>query len=693
LFVVAALVTLDSPVSALRRANRNDVAGLKRLGVVTVRDLLLYFPRSWAAFGPPARIDDLRPESNATVVARVVEVKARRSRIQQLPLTEAEVVDESGKAMTVTWFHQPYMAKQIRPGYRLALAGKVHFDTYRHRLGMNNPEHEVLPGGAEPSRVGGLMAKYDLTGGLSDKRVALLVRDALPLADRLVDTVPPPTRERQGMPSLADTVRRGHLPETEEEGRAAQNRMTFAANLELQAAFLLARRRLADERATAVPYRQDVIDAFKAGLVFELTRAQRRAIWEVFKDMQQGKPMNRLLNGDVGSGKTAVAAAAAAMAHAAGLQTVVMAPTEILARQHLVKLRGYLEASFPGLTVELLVSGLPAAERRRVRMAAASGHCALLVGTHALIEDDVELASLGLAVVDEQHRFGTHQRELLRDKSHAGRPHFLTMTATPIPRTLAMALYGELGQSVIDEMPVGRTPVETRVVLPDHREQDAYSLVRREVSAGRQAYVVCPLIEKSEKVAARAATEEFERLRAEVFPELRLGLVHGRLSQKDEVMAAFRARQLDLLVATSVIEVGVDVANATVMLVEGADRFGLAQLHQLRGRVGRGALQAYCLLVADDPSKDAVERLHLLATTTNGFELAAKDLELRGAGEMLGVRQHGEEDAVMRGLVIPGLIDLAREEAKSLASDDPDQTRWPALWHAAQIRLDRTSVS
>jgi ATP-dependent DNA helicase RecG len=387
-----------------------------------------------------------------------------------------------------------------------------------------------------------------------------------------------------------------------------------------------------------------------------------------------------------------VAAAAAAMAHAAGMQTVMMAPTEILARQHRDKLRAYLEESFPDLKVELLVSGLPAAERRRVRTAAASGHCALLVGTHALIEDDVDLANLGLAVVDEQHRFGTRQREVLREKSAAGRPHFLAMTATPIPRTLALALYGEMSLSIIDELPPGRTPVATHVVAPDDREA-AYELVRREVRAGRQVFVICPLIEESKNIEAKAATAEFERLRKDVFPDLRLALVHGRMKDKDAMMRAFRAGETDVLVATSVIEVGVDVPNATVMMIEGADRFGLAQLHQLRGRVGRGAQRSYCLLMSDDPSADALTRLELMATTSDGFVLARADMVKRGSGELMGARQHGEEDAAMEGLTRPDLLNEVRQEAERLLADDPDMTRWPRLWQAAARRLDQTSIS
>src|SRR5215831_17182800 len=559
----------DSPVSAVPRIRAAEVKLLARLGVLTVRDLLLNLPAGLERFDPTA-IADVPANASVSFVGTILQIGKKRTRIKKMQLTEAVVADDDGATLRVAWFNKPFVAEQLHAGDRVSLAGRVR--TGRYGRQMQSPEYERVDEEGAPQRVGELMPKYRLTKGIKSPRLATLIGRVLDLADELEEV----SRTRHGLLPLAEAVRLGHQPESEADFRRARRRFDFAALLELQAAFQLARRRVGLEHATPIPYRQDVIDAFKAGLGFELTRAQRRATWDVYRDMRQSVPMNRLLNGDVGSGKTAVAAAAAAMTHAAGVQTVLMAPTEILARQHRDRLRGYLEASFPGLTVELLISGLPAAERRRVRTAAASGHCAVLVGTHALIEDDVELADLGLAVVDEQHRFGTRQRELLREKSRGGRPHFLAMTATPIPRTLALALYGEMRLSVMDELPPGRPPVE---------REAAYALVRREVVAGRQAFVICPLIEESATIEAKAATVEFERLRRDVFPDLRMALVHGRMKDKDAAMGAFRAGEVDVLVATSVVEVGVDVPNATVMLIEGADRFGLAQLHQLRGRV------------------------------------------------------------------------------------------------------------
>src|SRR5258707_3948442 len=437
---------------------------------------------------------------------------------------------------------------------------------------MRNPHHEKLEGGdgAAPKFIGGLMPRYHLVKGLTSKKVSGWVDAALPLAERMEDELPQDVRERNHLLPLKAAVGLGHKPVWQCDWQEAGGRMGSADVFALQAAFALMRASMAAEPAVPIPYRQEVIDAFKSGLGFALTTAQRRSTWEAFQDMQRPTPMNRLLNGDVGSGKTAVAAACAAMVHAAGMQSVVMAPTEILARQHLHKFRAYLEQSFPSLIVELLVSSQSAGERRRVRTSAASGHCALVVGTHALIEEDVAFADLGLAVVDEQHRFGTRQRALLRAKGKGG-PHFLAITATPIPSSLALALSAPMAVSVIDHLPPGRTPVKTEVVPPDLRPR-AYDLVRSQVRLGRQAFVICPLIEESEKVVARSATVEFQRLKRDVFPDLRMGLVHGRLKEKDEVMRAFVSGEVQVLVATAGVEVGVDVPNGTGMMIEGADR-------------------------------------------------------------------------------------------------------------------------
>jgi ATP-dependent DNA helicase RecG len=682
---------LDAPISALPKIKAPDVSRLHRLGIDTFRDLLLTLPFGWETYGEPVPIASLIVGAQSTVVGTITSIAPKITKFKRMKLTEATIRDDSGAGIRVAWFNQPFVAKQLHKGDRVALAGLV--KSGYGMLEMQNPHHEKIESGGdgEPTRVGGLMPKYHLVEGLSSKKIFGWVEAALPLAGQLEDLLPERVRERHQLLPVADAVRLGHRPETFDQWRDARRRMAFAELFELQAAFALMRVSFAAEPATPIAYRQEVIDTFKAGIGFELTRAQRRSAWEAFQDMQKPVPMNRLLNGDVGSGKTAVAAACVAMAHAAGLQSVVMAPTDILARQHLYRFRAYLETSFPGLIVELLVGSQTAAERRRVKTAAASGHCALVVGTHALIEEDVELMDLGLAVVDEQHRFGTRQRELLRSKGR-GRPHFLAMTATPIPRTLALASYGEMSVSVIDEQPPGRMPVVTDVVEPDQRQR-AYDLVREQVLEGRQAFVICPLIDESETVVARSATAEFERLRKDVFPDLRMGLVHGRLKEKDEVMRAFVSGEVQVLVATAVVEVGVDVPNATVMMIEGADRFGLAQLHQFRGRVGRGAGQSHCLLLTDDPTEPALNRLGLVTQIRDGFKLAEEDMRIRGMGELMGSRQHGMSDLAMQALQQPELLNEVRQEAERLLEADPGFEQNPLLKAAVARRLELTSIS
>jgi len=684
--------TLDAPVSVLPDIGEVNAKRLRKLGIETIRDLLLTLPFGWETYGGPAPIDSLVPGRQATVVGTVQSIGAKVSTQRRIKLTEAIIRDGSDSALSVAWFNQPFVARQLHKGDRVALAGLVK-PGFRVEFQMQNPHYERLDAEEDsaPSRVGGLMPKYHLVDGLSSKKITRWVEAALPLADQLEDLLPAEVRENHRLLPVAEAVRRGHKPESDDDYTKASRRMAFAELFELQTAFALMRANIAAEPATPIPYKQEVIDAFKSGLAFELTKAQRRATWEAFQDMQKATPMNRLLNGDVGSGKTAVAAACVAMAHAAGMQSVVMAPTEILARQHLHKFRTYLEESFSDLKVELLVSSQSAPERRRVRAAAASGHCALVVGTHALIEDEVEFVSLGLAVVDEQHRFGTRQRELLRAKGR-GRPHFLAMTATPIPRTLALALYGEMSVSVIDELPPGRTPVETKVVDPEHR-QEAYDLVRAEVAAGRQAFVICPLIEESEQLAVRSATAEFERLKKEVFPDLRLDLIHGRLKQKEEVMQRFVSGETQVLVATAVVEVGVDVPNASVMMIEGAERFGLAQLHQFRGRVGRGAAKSYCLVLTDDPSEQVLHRLSLVTRIRDGFKLAEEDMKMRGMGELMGPRQHGMSDVAMQALEQPDLLNEVRQEAENIVRSDPGLENHPLLKTTITRRLELTSIS
>ncbi|MGH7860791.1 MAG: ATP-dependent DNA helicase RecG [Candidatus Dormibacteraceae bacterium] len=686
-----AALGLDSPLSALVRLGPLDLQRLKRLSVLTVQDLLLCMPYGVEQYGQPLAVDELKAGSLATVIGSLEWVHARHAPWRRGGRTEALLVDDRGTGLRLVWFNRPYLARTLAAGDRVVVAGKVAASRYPPGREMVNPQQEPMPTLSAP-RLGGLRPRYHLTAGLTQAKLEGWIGQVLPLADQVPDSLPEEVRARRSLVSIGEAIGAGHKPADEAAWAAARRRMAFTDLFELQAGFLLAKGRLVRERATPIPYVQGVIDTLKGHLGFDLTKAQRRCIWEIFQDLEQARPMNRLLNGDVGSGKTAVAAAAVAMTHAANLQSIVMAPTDILARQHLLKFRHDLEPAFADLKVELLVSRQGAAERRRVLAAAASNQCGLLVGTHAVIEESVQMASLGLVIVDEQHRFGTSQRELLRTKSGSSHPHFLAMTATPIPRSLALALYGEMELSIMDEMPPGRAPVETRVRLGEARAE-AYELIRREVALGHQAFIICPLVEESEALAVKAATAEFDRLRQDVFPDLRLALVHGRMRDKDRVMEDFRSGLADVLVATPVIEVGVDVPNATVMVVEGADHFGLAQLHQFRGRVGRGSAPAHCLLLADEAGVRGLDRLDLMTRIYDGFELAREDMRLRGAGQLMGARQHGVSDAAMDALLSPELLNEARLEAELLARQDPSFERWPELRAAIARRTERMSIS
>lgn len=675
---------LDAPVTVLRGVKGGLATRFQKLGVRTVRDLLNLVPRRYNDFAHLKRIADLRPGEEATVRVRVWSAD-ERSLGRFAKGTEATVGDQSGM-MRVVWFNQPWVARQLRPNQEIVLAGKV--TLFNDRPTFDNPEWE--PWSEELIHTGRLVPVYPLTAGLSGRTVRRIMRDALAAyADKLEESLPPELLQRRRFPGLEVSIRAIHFPESMEEATQARDRLAFEELLAIQLA-VLQRRRSFQQRAPALPLPlpDPTRDAFLESLPFALTRAQRRCLDELLRDLSRPLPMSRLLEGDVGSGKTVVAAAGLLAAAANGAQSVMMAPTEILAEQHFRTLCSVFGAEPHGAVVEAMVPALGRAlrialltgstrlgDRARVYAAMASGEIDVAVGTHALIQEDVAFARLGLAVVDEQHRFGVMQRAALRDKSDAA-AHMLVMTATPIPRTLALTLYGDLDISVINEMPPGRKPVKT-IWAPPSRRDWAYSFVRDQIAEGRQAFIICPLVEESESLQVKAATQEFERLRRDVFPDVRLELLHGRMPgrEKDAVMRRFRDREADILVSTAVIEVGIDIPNATVMVIEGADRFGLAQLHQFRGRVGRSGDQAYCLLLADDPSDEAQERLRLMQTTSDGFKLAEADLQMRGPGEFFGTRQSGLPDLRFARLTDVELIEAARDEAARILDADPSLAR------------------
>ena len=678
---------LDAPITTVRGVTDKQLPKFRRLGVETVRDMLYFFPRRHLDYSQRKTIAELKVGEEQTVIATVWQ--ARETFIGGRRSTEAGVGDESGN-MRVVWFNQPYLARQFRPETRLVLSGKV--SMYKGVKVFQSPEYEPFAG-EDLTHTGRLIPLYALTAGLSPRTVRRLVKDAVGRwAPRLPDFIPDEVSERLDLLSLSEAITQAHYPQSEQLKARARQRLAFD-ELFLMQLGVLSRRR--DWREGGEAHRigpaGDVLDRFIGSLPYSLTRGQRRVLDEILADIAGSRPMTRLLQGEVGSGKTIVATAALLATVASDLQGAFMAPTEILAEQHYSSICALLaeagsEEQSGGdmrtftsllprpLTVALLVGSMSAGRKRAVRRAIAAGEVDIVIGTHAIIQSDVGFDRLGLAIVDEQHRFGVMQRTALRQKG--ANPHLLVMTATPIPRSLALTLYGDLDLSVIDELPPGRQVIKTKRLGPDERDK-AYRFLAKEIGEGRQAFIICPLIAESESIEAKAAVAEHERLSGEVFPGLRLGLVHGRLkpADKEQAMRSFRGGDFDILVATPVVEVGIDVPNATVMLIEGADRFGLAQLHQFRGRVGRGEHQSYCILLAESPSPEAVERLSVLEHNHDGFALAEEDLKLRGPGEFFGIRQSGLPDLRMARLSDVRLLELARNEAIRLFKEDPELSR------------------
>ncbi|HEY2332749.1 MAG TPA: ATP-dependent DNA helicase RecG [Acidimicrobiales bacterium] len=665
----------DIPVTRLKGVGEQKAKGLAELGVETVLDLLMHYPRRYLDRTNEALIKDLTIGEEAMVLGTVKRVTARRTR-QKRTLVTVDVTDGSGY-LACTFFNQPWRERQLKAGTQAVLFGKV--DLYAGRKQMTNPVVDLVG-----DRTGRIVPIYPQSekAALTTWEIGQWVEESLRRAGDLDDPVPAWVLDRFDLVDRSAAIRGIHVPETVEEHRAARKRLVFDELLRIQLV-LVRRKRELERTAVGIAHRTDgeLVHRFHASLPFPLTASQARAVDEIAADMAAPVPMHRLLQGDVGSGKTLVAVSSLLLAVQSGHQGALMAPTEVLAEQHHLGVRATLE----GLTladdenlfgdrpvrVELLTNRTTAAERTRLGAALAAGEVDILIGTHALIEDRVAFRSLGLAVIDEQHRFGVEQRAALRDKGGPV-PDVLVMTATPIPRTAAMTVYGDLDVSVLDELPPGRTPVRTVWARGPLEELNAWAKVREEVGAGRQAYVVAPLIDESEKLEVRSAQETFDELGAGELAGLRLALLHGRVTAKDKeaVMAAFRAGLVDVLVATTVIEVGVDVPNASVMVIVDADRFGIAQLHQLRGRVGRGAAESWCYLLGAGATPEAQERLAALERTTDGFELAEVDLELRGEGTIMGVRQKGRNDLRLASLRRDkAWVEPAREVAFRLVDD------------------------
>ncbi len=647
---------------------------LQEFGIETVEDLLEHFPRRYEDFRDRRRIADLRLGEEATVRGTVDGVRVVPTRRRGLTVIQAALHDDSGTVEAV-WFNQSWLTEVLSAGVLISVRG-----TLKRRGGspvLQVKSHEVIDDAGDPVHTEGIVPMYPASEAVSARLLRGLIRGALPLARGVPDPLPAKLRVQEGLPSRCDALLGAHAPRRPTDGSVARRRLVFEELLLLQLGLLLRKEReQVSAPAPALPPPGTLTTQFIAGLPFKLTNGQRRSIDEIDRDLTQERPMRRLLQGDVGSGKTVIAIYALLRAVEAGHQGALVVPTEALAGQHLATLHELVGES---ASCDLVTAALTAAQRREARERLRRGETQVAVGTHALLQEDVGFRSLALAVVDEQHRFGVAQRdELTRRETVTGvSPHLLAMTATPIPRSLALTLYGDLDLTVLDVLPTGRRRVVTRIV-PEARRPDAYDLVRRELAAGRQAYVVCPTIEESESLSSAAATEEAARLADGELREYRVSVLHGQMKavHREATMRAFKQAEIDVLVATTVIEVGIDVPNASVMVIEGAERFGLAQLHQLRGRVGRGKARSYCLLFARAETPQAQARLQAVVHSNDGFELADRDLEIRGEGQVLGSRQSGRNDLRLARLARDReTLQRARLVAQTLLQADPSLDR------------------
>ncbi len=695
-------IPLETPLTALPNAQR-FLPKLKKLGMDSVRDLLWNFPARYEDYSEVRRIDDLTPGEQVTVQGMIDEVSSRRAWRQGMAIVDAWISDESG-SVRATWFNQPYLRETLRPGRLLSLSGKVSLSE-KGELYLSHPTFEFIsdPEHAHTRHTARLVPIYGETKGLTSKGIRFLVEPILENVEA-EEWLPAEVLAERKFPPLPQALRAVHFPETLEQAEEARRRFAFEELFLLQLATL--KQKIALIKTTAAKIQTDIdwLKGILSGLPFELTQSQKQALWDIIRDLDRTHPMNRLLQGDVGSGKTAVAALASLIAAKSGHQAAFMAPTEILARQHFETIKklfagvpdkvvppfGILAAGAGQVFYEKDVEGK--VSKKEFLKKLADGEIVIALGTHALIQKGVHFKNLGLAIVDEQHRFGVRQRATLLARKTV--PHYLSMSATPIPRTLMLTVFGDLDVSLITELPAGRKEIETRIV-PSAERAATYDFIRTKIKEGRQAFVICPRIDiPEEEERAKALTPralamleiksvkaEYERLAKKVFPDLKLAMLHGRMKteEKDKVMRDFKDRKTDILVSTSVVEVGVDIQNAVIMLIESSDRFGLAQLYQFRGRVGRGEHKSYCFLMTESDLQTANARLKALVAAKNGFELAEYDLKLRGPGEFLGESQTGLPDIAMESLTNQALVEESRATAKSILEKDPALKKHPVL--------------
>jgi len=671
-------LTLDTNVSQLTRVGKATASLLKKIGIQTVSDLIFYYPFRWEDLSIITPIANVLPDQHCTILGKITLVHSYRSRFKKVSLTQAIVEDKTSN-IHIVWFNQPYLDKTLAIGETVYLSGKIDQEGK-----MVNPVYEkltVLP----TLHTARIVPLYSLTQKLTQKQLRFLIKLALSVVDQIVDYLPAEIKQKNDLCGLSMALQQIHFPSSDQKLQQALNRLRFDELFLFQLKIQQRRLEVLKSKAPVISFLEKQTTDFVASLPFKLTDSQKKAAWKIIKDMEKPQAMNRLLEGDVGSGKTVIATIALINCAFNNYQGILMAPTEILAKQHYDNIFANLK-HYPikiGLLTRtsFVINGEQVAKKDFL-LSLEKGEISIVVGTHSLIQHGVNFKSLGLAIIDEQHRFGVYQRNIFREyfKKNKLMPHILSMTATPIPRSLALTLYGDLDLVVLDEMPNNRKKIATKVVDTKNRNV-AYDFVRQQIKLGRQVFVVCPLIDPSDKLGFASATKEFKKLSKEVFPDLRVGLLHGKLkaTEKEEVMADFLAKKYDILVSTSVIEVGVDVANASVMIIEGSERFGLAQLHQLRGRVGRSDYQSYCLLFTESNSPQVLQKLKSFIDAKNGFEVAELDLSLRGPGELYGISQSGWHGFKLAKLNDLELIEQTKKSAKQVLADRKGLTSYPFL--------------
>ncbi|HSW78547.1 MAG TPA: ATP-dependent DNA helicase RecG [Candidatus Babeliales bacterium] len=676
---------LTDPVTDLKGVGNELAKKLAIVGIESVNDLIEYFPRRYDDYSKISQVKSLRP-GRVTINAKISSVVGRYVR-RGMHITEAIASDDSASVRLV-WFNQPYRANAIKQGQDYFIAGE--YALRRNRFSIANPSVELLSD--FPINSARVIPVYKETKGLKSNQIRKLIREALTVVKELPEHLPNWLLKNQRLEGYSMAVSEVHFPSSDKALDSAKKRLGFEEVFELSLAALLNKQEFSYEKAVPIAFNERLAKTFVDKLPFKLTNSQRKVVWRIYQDMQQFQPMNRLVEGDVGSGKTVVAAMAALMVMEQGYQVAFMAPTEILARQHAETLHRLFDSVGYGEQLGLLLGSLKPSQKKTVQQKIASGEARLIVGTHALIAEKVDMHKLGLIVVDEQHRFGVDQRKKLQAKA-GHMPHVLHMTATPIPRSLALTLYGELDVSILDEMPPGRQAIKTKICSPISKEK-LYLEIDMELAAGRQMFVVCPLITESEKSSGLSAEETYKDLSEKSFKHRRVGLLHGRMKaeEKEKVMGDFLARKYEILVSTTVIEVGVDVPNATVMMIIGAERFGLAQIHQLRGRVGRSKHQSYCFLMLGD-IKAPLQRLKALETMTDGFKLAELDLQLRGPGAIYGTIQHGALDLRIANLSDIKLIVAARETAQEFIEKSEELDTYPHLMRRVSVLRAVTNLN